>query len=62
MQFYTLVLKLNFFGKIDPQFLTIANFYGRNQIPGTWIPLYKLFQGQLTMLRFSGKSLFRPQI
>ena len=43
-------------GKIDQWTLNVlpsANFYGQNQFQGTWLRLYKVFQGQMAILNYS---------
>ena len=45
-----------------PQYTTITFFYGQNQLLGTWVALYKLFQVQMTLLEFLGKSTCKPSL
>ena len=37
------------------------NFYGQKKLPGTWVPLYKVFQGQTTILKFSENLRALPE-
>ena len=47
---------------LEPQFYSHGIFYSLNQLLRTWISLSKIFQGQMTILKFSRKSICRPSV